>query len=331
MQAQQLEGIIADRFEITQRLARGGMSEIYLACDRLTGQTVAVKLVHQKAGEYCERFRREVQTIAQLEHENVLPAITYGEYKSWYYLITPYIEYGTLYNRLRGGPLTPLEVGEILAQLAGALQCAHDHGVVHRDIKPSNVLLFEGTHVYLADFGLVKNAGSSHSLTRSGYLIGTPEYMAPELVDLPATVASDVYALGILLYQMLAGRVPFKGATPVMTVWKHIQEAPERPSLANPAVPPAVEQVVLRALAKEPRERFASAAELAQAYQQALELDDRTLPRLAAVPTPEAAIRVVPLSSVPTSREKFYIRVALLSAAFLLVFAVVLLALLSGK
>src|ERR1700730_5296613 len=138
---QQLEDVHIDHYHIQGHLARGGMSEIYLARDTQTGQMVAIKLVHTSKKDYCERFHREVKAIAALKHKHILPALDYGEYAPWYYMATPYIETGTLNDRLARGPLQLAEAGEILASLVSALQFAHDHNIIHRDIKPSNVLL----------------------------------------------------------------------------------------------------------------------------------------------------------------------------------------------
>jgi serine/threonine-protein kinase len=169
--------------------------------------------------------------------------------------------------------------------------------VVHRDIKPSNVLLHEGKHVYLADFGLVKGILEDHTVTQTGYVVGTPEYMAPELVEGPAMVSSDVYALGILLYQMVTGRVPFKGNTPVATVWKHLRDNPEPPAQLNPAVTPLIERVILCAVAKNPWERFSTTYELALAYQHALASANSPTDLLE---TDAASVRILSLSHLPT-------------------------------
>ncbi|MBE3560532.1 MAG: serine/threonine protein kinase [Ktedonobacteraceae bacterium] len=291
----ELIGTTISHYTIQSRLARGGMSEVYLARDNETEQIVAVKLVHKSAGEYCERFCREVRTVARLRHAHILPALDYGEYDDWHYLVTPYIAYGTLHSHLARGPVSLDEAGNILEQLAGALQYAHEQGIVHRDIKPSNILLQDGKHVYLADFGLVKEAGESHSLTRSNFVIGTPEYMAPELVESQVTAASDIYALGILLYQMLTGRVPFNGSTPLAIVWKHLQDPPPPPSSLNPAIPFAVERVILRALAKSPTGRFRTAQQMAYAYRQALDFEQASL---SLTPTLSADVRVFSLPQI---------------------------------
>jgi len=269
-----LEGTTLGRYHLLRRLGRGGMSEVYLAHDELMDREVAVKVVNSNHADYVERFRREVQAIANLSHKHILPAFDTGEHDYWYYLVMPYIEQGTLRDRLEQGPLTLEEAGEILQQVASALQFAHDHGIIHRDIKASNILLRDDHYAYLADFGLVKTLKGASELTQTGSLLGTPEYMAPELAEGPASTSSDIYALGVLLYQMVTGRVPFTGETPLAVYWKQMREQPIPPSRLNPAIPRAVEEVILRALDKDPRRRFKTAQALAYAYMQALTVPD---------------------------------------------------------
>jgi serine/threonine protein kinase len=267
---QQLEQGTLGRYHILRRLARGGMADIYLARDIKTNRVVAVKLVNIGAGDYYERFLDEVKAQAGLSHEHILPVLDHGEFESWCYLVTPYIEHGTLDARLLQGPLSLEETDHIFGQLSQALQHAHDKGIIHRDIKPSNVLMRDGNHVYLTDFGLVKRVGVNNGLTLTGYLIGTPEYMAPELAEKEASPASDVYALGVLLYQMLSGRVPFKATTPIGVYVMHIRDLPALPSTFNPTIPVEIEHVIMRALEKDPERRFASPQELYLAYAQAM-------------------------------------------------------------
>jgi serine/threonine protein kinase len=266
----ELEGTTIDHYHITCQLAQGGMSEIYLAQDRVENRMVAIKMVHNSNREYYERFHHEVQKMSSLQHEHILPVLDYGEYESWYYLITPYISYGTLVDRLALGALSLKEAGEILEQLGNALQFTHERGIVHRDIKPSNVLLRDGEHVYLADFGLAKKVGEDKSFTLAGIMMGTPDYMAPELAEEPASPRSDIYALGVLLYQMLTSKVPFSASTPLAVFSKHVSEQPQRPSVYNATIPVAVEKVILHALQKDPRRRFSASADLIAAYRQAL-------------------------------------------------------------
>jgi serine/threonine protein kinase len=265
-----LEGIQFQQYQIQRLLNHGGMSTVYLATDKHNQQEVAIKMVHGSHVDNSERFQREIEIVRTLTHEHILPILDSGAYDDWYYMVMPYVEHGTLQERIERQLLTLDEAGVILAQIADALQYAHDQGIIHRDIKPTNVLLRDDDFVYLMDFGVAKALDADNSLTRTGAMIGTPRYMAPELAFESATTVSDVYSLGVLLYQMLTGRVPFEGITPLQTLQKHIQEQPVPPSLLNPAIPHAIEQVILCAMNKDPRLRFQTPREMAQAYNAAL-------------------------------------------------------------
>lgn len=289
-------------YKLEHLLARGGMSLVYLARDIQTDQQVAIKLVHASEHDYYERFQREAKTLASLENEHILPIYDYGEFESWFYMTMPYIEDGSLRDRMAKGML-PLEEAEaILMQLVDAVQYAHERGIVHRDIKPSNVLLRDGTHVYLADFGLVKNADEISDLTQTGCLLGTPEYMAPELAEQPATASSDIYALGIVFYLMLTGHMPFKSSTPLGVYWKHLHEHPVAPSMYNQALTLATDQVLLHALAKEPEQRFQSAKALLKAYQISKKPEQVSI-SIVQVRTPPATVTHRPVVSMPGMRD----------------------------
>ncbi len=281
-----LEGIQFQQYQIQRLLNHGGMSTVYLATDKRSQQEVAIKMVHGSHVDNSVRFQREIELVRTLTHEHILPILDSGAYDDWYYMVMPYVEHGTLQERIERQLLTPDEAGVILAQIADALQYAHDKGIIHRDIKPTNVLQRDDDFVYLMDFGVAKALDADNSLTRTGAMIGTPRYMAPELAFESATTVSDVYSLGVLLYQMLTGRVPFEGITPLQTLQKHIQEQPAPPSLLNPAIPHAVEQVILCAMNKDPRLRFQTPREMAQAYHAAL----HTAP-LAPMPPVQVVVR----------------------------------------
>jgi len=274
----ELQEPIAGRYQLQQRLRRGGMSLVYLGYDELMHSDVAIKLVSSDVADSIQRLHREVQAMTKLSHDHILPILDYGEHDSYHYLVMPYMKRGTLRERIAKGRLTKEEAGNIFAQVASALQFAHDQGIIHRDIKPSNILIDDTNeqHVYLADFGLAKELEEGSDLTQTGYLIGTPEFMAPELADRPESVSSDIYALGVLLYQMLTGRTPFTGSTPISVYWKHLRELPAPPSHLNSAISHAVEQVILCALNKDPQHRFPSAKAMAQAYEKALEASEQT-------------------------------------------------------
>ncbi len=267
-----LEGSTLGHHQLKYLLGRGGMAEVYLAHDDHLFRDVAIKVVHTGRTEHFARFRREAETIGPLAHNHILPVFEYGEQDDWHYLVMPYAAHGTLADLLKKkGALSPEEAGTLLEQIASALQFAHERGVLHRDIKPSNILLRDDHYAYLADFGIAKSQDEINGLTQVGTVIGTPEYMAPELLEEPASPSSDIYALGIVLYQMLTGRVPFEGKTALAVLHKHAQEPPLRPSVINPAISPAIEQVILSALEKDPRRRFRTPGALAKAYKQALQ------------------------------------------------------------
>ena len=298
-----LEGATIGHYRLQRRLGRGGMSEVYLAIDENTRQEVAIKLVSSSHTEYSERFRHEIETMRTLTHNHILPILDSGEHGPWHYLVMPYIRQGTLFERLRRSPLTLQETGDVLEQVASALQFAHDHGIIHRDIKPSNILLHGEQYVYLADFGLAKAIEDNNGITQTDCLMGTPEYLAPELMDRPATTSSDIYALGIVLYEMVTGRVPFKASTPIGVCLKHLQEQPPRPSLHNPALPVAIEQVILCALEKDPHCRFQSVSALVQAYQGSLKTAEQG--EMASAPSDTLqALKIPRLATIGTSSRK---------------------------
>src|SRR6266566_4294108 len=261
-----LEGIKLGRYRLEQRLGEGGMSEVYRAYDELMRRDIAIKIMSSSNLDYIERFQREAEAIGNLHHNHILPAFDYGQQNPWYYLVMPYIEYGSLSDLLDAGPLTLENAGEMLSQIASALQYAHEQGILHRDIKPSNILLNDDHYAYLADFGLAKAMDGSGSVTHTGVLMGTPEYMAPELADGHVSISSDLYALGILLYQMVTGQLPFTGDTPLAVYMRQMHEQPVPPSRLNAAISKDVDQVILRALDKDPRRRFQAPDDLAQAY-----------------------------------------------------------------
>ncbi len=265
-----LEGTILGPYHLQRRLGYGGMAEVYLAYDRERDCEVAVKVMRGTNADYLERFRREAEAISKLAHDHILPVFDYNEREQLHYLVMLYTPAGTLRDLLINGPLGAEEASQMLDQIAEALQFAHDRGVLHRDIKPSNILLRDDHYAYLADFGLAKVLEDSSELTQAGVLLGTPEYMAPDLADGPATVSTDIYALAILLYEMITGCVPFMADTAVAVFWKHIREYPLPPSQHNPQLSCTIDKVILCGLDKDPRRRFRTARELADAYRKAV-------------------------------------------------------------
>jgi serine/threonine protein kinase len=253
------------------------MAEVYLAYDEEKQREVAIKMISGHNVDYLERFMREVAAVDKLTHKHILPAYDYDSEESWHYLVMPYMPAGTLRELLEEGPLSPTAALELLEQIADALQFAHEQGIIHRDIKPSNILLRDAHYAYLADFGVARFVENSNRLTQTGTLLGTPEYMAPDLAEGPATSSTDIYALGIVLYQMLTGQLPFVAETPLAVYWKQIRDQPQPPSQHQPGLSPAIDAVILRALEKNPHWRFHTARELAEAFRQAIEKPERYL------------------------------------------------------
>lgn len=267
-----LEGTTLGRYELRRCVARGGMSEVYLGYDRYVRRKIAVKVLYGSDELFVHRFEHEALAIGTLSHDHILPLYDFGQQRPWYYLVMPYVEGGTLRDYLLTKPWLSLEeAGHFLEQIASALQHAHDHGVIHRDVKPSNILLRTDGHVYLADFGLARAKMEAESHHHGGNIVGTPEYMAPEQSNGINDYRSDIYSLGIILYQMLTGQVPFSADSPMAVSLKHMQTRPQPPGQINSEIPRPIEEVMLKALAKEPGERYQEANAFALAYKKAFQ------------------------------------------------------------
>jgi serine/threonine protein kinase len=255
-------------YEILGELGRGGMGVVYRARQTNLHRLVALKMilsgVHAAAAE-LNRFRIEAQAIARLQHPNILQIYHVGECDGLPFLSLEFCAGGSLHGKLAGTPLPPSEATALLAKLAAAMHAAHQQGVIHRDLKPANVLFLEDGTPKIADFGLAKKLDEA-SQPRSGAIMGTPSYMAPEQAANPKNVgpATDVYALGAILYECLTGRPPFRAATPMDTVMQVLSEEPVPPSRLNTKVPRDLETICLKCLQKEPHKRYVSAQELAE-------------------------------------------------------------------
>jgi ligand-binding sensor domain-containing protein len=264
------------QYQIIEQIGMGGMATVYKAYQASMDRYVAIKVLPRQLAEdptFIGRFEQEARTIARLEHKHILPVYDFGTQDGYTYLVMRYVGTGTLKDLTAQGPLSLLDTVEFFSQLADALQYAHDHGVVHRDVKTSNVLTGEGRQCYLTDFGIAKLAEGSSHFTGSGTIVGTPAYMSPEQCSgLPVDARSDLYSLGIVLYEMLTGALPFAAETPIAVVLKQVQEPLPSPRNLNPAIPEAVEKVVFRALAKEPEHRYQSAQAFADALHEAVEV-----------------------------------------------------------
>ncbi|MFZ4517451.1 MAG: Stk1 family PASTA domain-containing Ser/Thr kinase [Microthrixaceae bacterium] len=260
--------VLGDRYEIHRRLARGGMAQVYLARDRSLDRPVAVKeLVPEFATDpsFVERFRREAQAAANLSHPNIVGVYDWGTQDGTYFIVMEYVDGPSLSQVIRrDGPLHPRRAAEIAGEVAAALGSAHSRGVVHRDIKPGNVLLTSNGQAKVTDFGIARALSSAdEDLTQAGSVMGTATYFSPEQAQgLPVDPRTDLYSLGVVLYEMVTGRPPFTGETPLAIAYKHVQDQPAPPSTVIPDLPVALEAVIMKLLAKRPDDRYASAEEL---------------------------------------------------------------------
>lgn len=268
-----LTGQTLGQYRIIEKIGRGGMADVYRAFQPRLERYVAIKVLPPSLarGEtFLERFQREARAIARLNHPNILPVHDSGQEGELGYIVMRYVEGGTLQEML-GEPLPLHRVVEMITQVGGALDYAHQEGIIHRDVKPSNVLMDKGKWALLSDFGLAKMLEAGVKLTETGAGIGTPAYMAPELgKGEPADERSDIYSLGIVLYEMLTGRVPFEAQTPMAVVIEHISTPLPVPRSINPDIPESVEQVLMKALAKDPADRYQRMGEMVTALQEAV-------------------------------------------------------------
>jgi beta-lactam-binding protein with PASTA domain/predicted Ser/Thr protein kinase len=266
--------IIDGRYRVLHRLGAGGMADVYLAQDEQLDREVALKLLHRRFAEdpgFVERFRREAQSAASLQHPNVVSVFDRGTFDDTYYIAMEYLDGRTLKRLIREeAPLETSRAIDLTIQMLKAARFAHRRGVIHRDLKPHNVIVDSGDHVKVTDFGIAR-AGAS-DMTETGSIMGTAQYLSPEQAQGHAVSApSDLYSIGIVLYEMLTGRVPFDGESPVSIALKHVSEAPIPPSQFNPEIPSALEQVVLWSLNKDPADRPADADQFIMALEQVRE------------------------------------------------------------
>jgi serine/threonine-protein kinase len=259
--------IYSGRYEIVEHLARGGMAEVYIAHDRVLDRRVALKVLFPEFSSdrsFVERFRREARSAAALNHPNVVSVYDTGEEDGTYFIVMEYVEGRTLRDIIRSeGPLLAQRAADIGADIAAALAFAHRNGVIHRDVKPGNVLIDRSGRVKVTDFGIARAGDTQENLTQTGAVMGTATYFSPEQAQGgPIDPRSDVYSLGVVLYEMVTGRPPFSGDSPVAIAYQHVRETAPAASSLNPDVPADLEACIRKALAKNPVNRYQSAEEL---------------------------------------------------------------------
>jgi hypothetical protein len=262
-------------YRIIEQLGQGGMATVFKAYHAALDRYVAIKVLHPAFKEepnFLSRFQREARVVARLEHPNIVPIYDFAEHKGQPYLVMKFIEGQTLKARLNEKPLTKEEAVEIVDAVGGALAYAHKQGVLHRDVKPSNVLLSPDGSIYLADFGLARMAQAGASTLSKDVMLGTPQYISPEqgqgVSDLDQ--GTDIYSFGVLLYEMVVGRVPFNADTPFSIIHDHIYTPLPLPSTLNPNVPQVVERVLLKSLAKDRKDRFENVEQQVIAFRKAV-------------------------------------------------------------
>ena len=264
----QLRHATGSRYRVLKKLGGGGMAAVFFAEHAQLGRPVVLKVLHShlaKDPEMLERFRREAQAASELVHPNIVPIIDAGSSEGVVYTVMPYMSGGSFADRIAGGPQPAVQVASIVAQAATALDYAHRRGIVHRDVKPDNVLFDEDGHALVTDFGIAE-ARSQQRLTASGRAMGTPHYMSPEqamgkLVD----GRSDVYSLGIVMYEALVGFPPFDGPDAFAVGYKQVHEQPVPPQQVNSEIPAEMVAIVMKALSKPPADRYPRANDLADA------------------------------------------------------------------
>ncbi len=311
-------------YRILEQIGIGGMATVYKAYDPGTDRSVAIKVLphhYSQHPKFRERFQREVKAIARLEHPHILPVHAFGEQDGIAYLVMRYLQAGTLKDRIEAGPVDLTQALRIVDQIGSALDYAHRNGVIHRDVKPSNILLDAEGNAYLTDFGIAKILEATVELTGTGAAIGTPQYMSPEQCKGVKTLtpASDIYSLGVVLYQMLTGRVPFDAETPLAVIQQHLNEPLPPPRTIDPSIPEAVERVVMQALAKQPEDRNESASAMAEALRSAVWAvePDRAASGARAQPRPRPPKAVPKIAGAPRPaarmRKYWWVGVAILA------------------
>ncbi|MFT9488161.1 MAG: Stk1 family PASTA domain-containing Ser/Thr kinase [Tepidibacillus sp.] len=267
--------LLANRYKIVEKIGGGGMADVFRAIDEVLQEEVAVKVLRQQYvhdDDFVKRFRREAHSVASLSHENVVKIFDIGEEKEIYYIVMEYVKGSTLKEVIqRKGKLPIKEALKIAEQIALALDHAHQHHIIHRDIKPHNILIGNQGQVKVTDFGIAR-AVSSATITQTGSVLGSVHYLSPEQARGGWTdEKTDLYSLGVVLYEMITGSLPFSGDSPISVALKHLQENFIYPRELDPSIPQSVENIILRALMKDPLKRYASAEEMFKDIKTALD------------------------------------------------------------
>ena len=266
--------VVDERYRLERKIGSGGMAEVWLAEDTELDRDVAIKILHDRFAqdkEFVQRFQREAQSAAGLQHPNVVGVFDRGVFRDTYFIAMEYVDGPSLKELVRGG-MGIQEAIDFTRQILNAARFAHRKGIVHRDLKPQNVLIDDEGRARVADFGIARG-GENSDITATGSVMGTAQYLSPEQAQgKPTTLRSDIYSIGVILYEALTGRVPFAGDSAVAVALKQVSEAPRRPSAINPNIPPALDAVVMRALAKDPEARFKDA----DAFLKALDAAERS-------------------------------------------------------
>ena len=320
-----LTGKTLGKYRIIERMGRGGMAEVYRAYHPRLDRYVAVKVLHGYLAEdeaFLERFEREARAVAALRHPHIVQVYDSDVEDDYYFMIMEYIDGFNLKEKMgllasQNIPIPLDEISNIIQEICAALDYAHQQGMIHRDIKPANILIDETGRSYLTDFGIAHIISDTH-ITSTGALLGTPDYMSPEQCQgLRATKASDIYSLGVVLYEIITGRVPFDADTPLAVLNKHIHDPLPIPHEIRPDIPESLERVVLKAMAKDPDDRYQTAAKMAQAVAEAVASTptqtitipdisyEQTLKMEPAHPTIPAA--ETPLPEAPAERDAGYL------------------------
>lgn len=288
--ASDLTGKTLGQYKLEQMIGEGGLATVYKAYQTNLERWVAVKVLRHRDKELLTRFEQEAKAVAKLRHRNILTVYEYGVAQDWPYIAMQLVEEGTLANHLYGQPFDSSQVVLFTIPIALALHHAHQHGLIHRDVKPSNILMPQPDWPLLADFGLVKVKNLAESITDSDVTLGTPAYMPPEQAEAREVDGrADMYSLGVVMFEMMTGRLPFTHTSPNQLMWAHISATPPSPRSLNPACPPDLEEIILTTLQKSPDDRYPDLEQMAQALTNLI----TTLPfPIGLPPTPKPMVSV---------------------------------------